>query len=177
MLQEFLDWAYARHTNTLSWYIRPLFVLPLAYFAWRRSWKGIALTIVTLLSSMFWFPPPKQVDPRVRAFLDMEKELILRIGELSPPYVLSVLAVVGSLTALCLAFWRRSLGWGLIIINLMALLKVVWSISEGGDSGWAVLLPAAVGLALCDLAIIWLARRLHLPISLRRPRTTTGSGS
>ncbi|MFI6394932.1 hypothetical protein [Nonomuraea sp. NPDC050540] len=59
----------------------------------------------------------------------------------------------------------------------MALLKVVWSISEGGDSGWAVLLPAAAGLAVCDLAIIWIARRLHLPISLRRPRTTTRPGS
>ncbi|MFI6500639.1 hypothetical protein [Nonomuraea typhae] len=170
MLQEFLDWAYARHTNTLSWYIRPLFVLPLAYFAWRRSWKGITLTIVALFSSMFWFPPPARVDPQVQAFLDMEKELIRSIGDLSAAHVLGVLAVIGSLTALCLAFWHRSLGWGLVIINLMALLKVVWSVNEGGDSGWAVLLPAVLGLALCDAVIVWIARRFRLPIALRQPR-------
>lgn len=39
------DWAYARHTNKASWYIRPLWVLPLGYSAWRRSWPGMSLSL------------------------------------------------------------------------------------------------------------------------------------
>lgn len=33
-LIDFLNWAWARHHNPLSWYIRPLFVLPFCYFAY-----------------------------------------------------------------------------------------------------------------------------------------------
>ena len=41
-LSDFGDWAWARNHNVLSWYIRPLFLLPFVYFAWRRSPPGIA---------------------------------------------------------------------------------------------------------------------------------------
>ena len=34
---EFVAWAWARHHNVLSWYVRPLFLLPFCYFAYRRS--------------------------------------------------------------------------------------------------------------------------------------------
>jgi hypothetical protein len=33
LLEGFLSWAWARHHNVLSWYIRPLFLLPFCYFA------------------------------------------------------------------------------------------------------------------------------------------------
>jgi hypothetical protein len=33
MLTDFLAWAWARHHNVLSWYIRPMFILPFIYFA------------------------------------------------------------------------------------------------------------------------------------------------
>jgi hypothetical protein len=39
---EFAAWAWARHHNELSWYIRVLFVLPFCYFAYKRSLWGIA---------------------------------------------------------------------------------------------------------------------------------------
>lgn len=39
-LDGFLSWE--RHHNVLSWYMRPLFILPLAYFAYRRSLFGFA---------------------------------------------------------------------------------------------------------------------------------------
>ena len=58
-LADFLDWAWARHHNPLSWYIRPLFILPFCYFAYRRSVWGIALTLAAVAStcSGFRFPP------------------------------------------------------------------------------------------------------------------------
>jgi hypothetical protein len=41
---DFLSWAWARHHNILSRYIRSLSVVPLAYFAYERSPSGITLT-------------------------------------------------------------------------------------------------------------------------------------
>lgn len=31
----FFDWAFKRHHNILSWYIRPLFIIPMVIFAFR----------------------------------------------------------------------------------------------------------------------------------------------
>lgn len=59
---DFFDWTFARHQNILSWYIRPLFLIPFCFFAYRHSPSGIALTIFLLLTSMFWFPVPQTVN-------------------------------------------------------------------------------------------------------------------
>jgi hypothetical protein len=75
-LYDFLSWAWARHHNPLSWYIRPLFVLPFCYFAYKRNVAGAALTILAVTSSMFWFPAPSQADPRAAAFLAMERQYL-----------------------------------------------------------------------------------------------------
>lgn len=165
MWSDLLEWAYDRHSNVLSWYIRPLFILPFVYFAWRRSWPGIVITMVALLSSMVWFPAPEEVDPHVREFLAMEERIFRDPTMLD---LVTGLAVPVSLTLLAMAFWRRSLGWGLVMVNMIAILKIAWSVAAGGSSGWAVLIPAVVGLAVCDLAIVLAARRFGLPITLRR---------
>ena len=79
-INDFLAWAWERHHNVLSRYVRPLFVLPLAYFSYRRSLSGIALTLVALATSMFWFPAPGRVDPRVEEFLAFEREWLTGEG-------------------------------------------------------------------------------------------------
>lgn len=43
--QGFFDWAYERHQNQLSWYLRPLFIISFCYFAYKRSWTGIMGTM------------------------------------------------------------------------------------------------------------------------------------
>jgi hypothetical protein len=117
-LDRFLSWAWERHHNVLSWYIRPLFLLPLAYFSYRRSLSGIALTLVALATGMFWFPAPERVDPRVKEFLAFEREWLT--GEWTTEKIVSALAVPLIVGMLCLAFWKRSFTWGLIIINAIA---------------------------------------------------------
>ncbi len=150
-LNDFFAWAWARHHNVLSWYIRPLFILPYVYFAYKRSWKGMLLTVVALLTSMFWFPAPTAADPMVIQFLEAEREYIL--GPLTTQKILLWLAVPLFFILTGATFWTRSWWWGLVVINLAALGKVVWSVFEGGQSGWAVLIPAVIGLFVCDVAI------------------------
>jgi hypothetical protein len=70
-LDEFGAWAWERHHNVLSWYIRPLFFLPFCYFAYKRSLFGMVLTLVALATSMFWFPAPEQPGAGALEYLAM----------------------------------------------------------------------------------------------------------
>lgn len=167
-LDGFLSWAWARHHNVLSWYVRPLFILPLAYFSYKRSLLGIVLTLVALATSMFWFPAPKRVDPKVEEFLAFEKEWIT--GAWTAEKIVSALTVPLILGVLCLAFWKRSLVWGLLVINAIAVTKVVWGIVDGTGTGWAMLAPALVGLLICDAVVLYAARR----ICMRSPSIRLG---
>jgi hypothetical protein len=72
---EFVAWAWERHHNVLSWYIRPLFLLPFCYFAYRRSLWGIVLTLFVLATSMFWFPAPERSSPAVNEMPGLGKRV------------------------------------------------------------------------------------------------------
>ncbi|MDF2840719.1 MAG: hypothetical protein K0Q99_1491, partial [Clostridia bacterium] len=37
----FFNWAFARHHNVLSWYVRPIFIVPIVFFAFKKSLTGI----------------------------------------------------------------------------------------------------------------------------------------
>ena len=148
---DFFLWAFERHQNVLSWYIRPLFLLPFCFFAYKKSLKGILLTLVALLSSMFWFPKPDVIDPDVAEFLKMEKEYLL--GQWSFTKILITLLVPLSLFALGFAFWKRSWKYGIIVLNLIAILKIIWSIYFGSSYGFSVVAPAILGLLICNVII------------------------
>ena len=57
------------------------------------------------------------------------------------------------------AFWRRSWMVGLAVINVGALLKVIWSFYFGGDSAWSIIAPVLIGLVVCNVAIAFVFRR------------------
>jgi hypothetical protein len=173
---EFAAWAWARHHNELSWYIRPLFLLPFCYFAYKRSLWGIVLTVLALATSMFWFPAPERVDPRAAEFLAVEREYLTSGWTLTK--VLLALIVPVSFAALAVAFWKRSLVWGLAVINAMVLVKIVWSFYFGDESGGLTLLPSALaGLAVCDAVILYIVRRMRKGSSPRPPRQASQHGS
>jgi hypothetical protein len=135
----------------LSWYIRPLFILPYIYFAYKQSWKGLVVTVIALSTSMFWFPAPEIVDPMVEQFLQAERDYLLGIWGMGK--VLLTLTVPAFFYFLALAFWKRSWWWGAAVINLAAFGKVAWGVAEGGESGWAILVPAMIGLLICNAAV------------------------
>ncbi len=149
---SFFDWAYARHQNQLSWYIRPLFILPFCFFSYRKSLTGIAGTVFLMLTSMFWFPKPEIVNDSVKQFLDMEKEWLT--GDWNTAKTAMTLIVPASLIILSFAFWKRNLWFGLSVVVFIAVAKMVWSVAFGGDSGKTIFIPAITGLIICCAFIL-----------------------
>jgi hypothetical protein len=145
-LADFLNWAWARHHNPLSWYIRPLFILPFCYFAYNHNVRGMVLTVVAVASSMFWFPAPATPDPTAAAFLAVERDWImgpLTLGQL----VLTALIPVW-FVALAAALRRRRWAAAASVIVAGTTLKVAWSFYVGGSSAWIVMPPVLLGNAV-----------------------------
>ena len=161
LLSDFLSWVWDRHHNELSWYVRPLFLLPFCYFAYRRSVWGIVVTLLVFPTSLFWFPAPENSSSGVEGYLAWERQFLTE-GSIAARVAL-VLLVVGFFVALVAAFWKRSWLWGLAVLNVGTLLKVIWSLAFGGAAGWASLAPSLFTLAVTDVAIVlaarWLKRR------------------
>ncbi|GAA0592638.1 hypothetical protein GCM10010174_04660 [Kutzneria viridogrisea] len=156
-VQDLVSWAWARHHNVLSWYIRPLFLLPYCYFAYRRSAWGILLTLLALVTSMAWFPAPEQSSPGVQEMLDAERDYLL--SDWTPVKVLIGLLVPLIFLGVAVALWRRSVAWALVVINGAVLFKVVWTFWFSGTEGALTHLPAAlIGLALVDAVVLLVAR-------------------
>lgn len=160
MPEDLAAWAWARHHNVLSWYIRPLFLLPFCWFAYRRSPAGIAATLLALATSMAWFPAPATVSPAVAAMLQAERDYLL--GEWNVAKVAVALLVPLSLGTLAAAFWRRSLVWGLVVVNAMVGVKITWTfVFAPAEGALAHLVPALAGLVVCNLVLLAAMRRLR----------------
>jgi len=156
LVNDLLSWIWARHHNELSWYVRPLFLMPFCYFAYRRSLLGILVTLMVFPTSLFWFPAPENPSSRVEGYLAWEHQFLTE-GSVAARVAL-VLLVIGFFVALAAAFWKRSWLWGLAVLNAGALLKVIWSVAFGGAAGWASLAPSLFTLAVTDAAILLAAR-------------------
>ena len=156
MLGDFLNWAWARHLNPLSWYVRPLFILPFCYFAYKKHVWGMALTVVAVISSMFWFPVPDSPDPRAVALLAVERQYV------GGPWTLGriVLTTLVPMWFIALAWTVRRRSW-LGVATVIAsgtLLKVGWLFHEAGSSAWAIVPPVTLGTALCA-GVLMIAHR------------------
>jgi hypothetical protein len=158
VLESLVAWAWERHHNVLSWYIRPLFLVPYWWFAYRRNAVGVAVTLLALVTSMAWFPAPAVPDPAVVQMLAVERDYLL--GAWTPAKVAAALVVPLTFVALAIALWRRSVGWGLVVVNGAIAFKTGWTfVVDGGAGAWAHLPAAVVGLAVVDVALIWWWRR------------------
>src|SRR5690554_276842 len=143
----FFNWAFERHHNVLSWYIRPLFIIPMVIFAFKKSLTGIFASIFALFTSMFWFPVPATVHPQVLEFLAFEMEYLK--GTWTAPKIIMSLSVPLFFIMLIMAAWKRNWKWLLGVIVGAAVLKSIWSIAFSGEAGMSILKPALVGLIIC----------------------------
>ena len=156
--EPFFDWVFERHHNQWSWYLRPLFLLPFCYFAFKKSFSGMMISIFALFTSMFWFPKPEIVSESVIEFLEFEKDYLY--GEWNLGKILLTLTIPISFIALGLAFWKRSPILGIGVVVLMAIGKIIWSIQNAGESGKSILIPAIMGLIICSGLIYYGFKRL-----------------
>lgn len=143
----FFNWAFERHHNILSWYIRPLFIIPMVIFAFKKSLTGIFASIFALFTSMFWFPVPETINPRVLEFLSFEMDYLK--GTWTAPKIIMSLAVPLFFIMLIIAAWKRNWKWLLGVIIGAAVLKSIWSIAFSGEAGMSILKPAIFGLIIC----------------------------
>jgi hypothetical protein len=69
------------------------------------------------------------------------------------------LLVPAGLGALGRAFWKRSMWYGMALINAMVLFKIGWTFVFADAEGALLhLLPAAIGLGIVDATIVLAAR-------------------
>ena len=144
--RSFFDWAFERHQNQWSWYLRPLFLLPYAYFAYQRRFSGMMASVLALFTSMFWFPVPDQVSEQSLEFLAFEQDYLQ--SEWGLGKTLLMLTVPIAFWALGLAFWRRSLLMGGVVMAVVALAKISWSVINAQEAGASIIVPALTGLAI-----------------------------
>lgn len=157
--EGFFSWAWERHHNQLSWYIRPLFLIPFCYAAYKRSWAGIFGTLFLLLTSMFWFPKPEVVSEQVQQFLALEIEYLTGDWNLAKILISSLVPI--SLGALAFAFWKRSLWFGISVLVFIAVAKMIWSVIYGGEAGKSIFIPAIIGLVVCVVLVYRGFRKLE----------------
>ena len=105
------------------------------------------------------FPLPDPVQPKVEEFLTFERAWLMS-GWTPGKVLMGGLSLVG-LAALCLAFWKRSLAYGLVVITTLAVGKMAWGVVEGRGTGWAMLVPALAGLVICNAGVLYAMRRMR----------------
>jgi hypothetical protein len=102
--------------------------------------------------------------------LRTEREYLL--GDWTPWKIAIALLVPLTFAGLALALWRRSIGWRLVVVNGAVVFKIAWTfwfVKLEGATAHA--LPAGLGLAVVDVAVVGAARRLRR----RRGDTATPS--
>jgi hypothetical protein len=160
---DFLDWAWARHANPLSWYVRPLFILPFCYFAYKKSVWGIALTLVAVTTSMFWFPAPVAPDARGAALLAVERDYV------GGPLTFTRMVLTGLIPVwfALLAWAARRVSWLGVAATILGgtLLKVAWLFQVGGSDAWVIVPPVAIGTTVCASVLLFARSRLQRAVS------------
>ncbi len=153
----FFYWAFERHHNILSWYIRPLFIIPMVLFAYKKNLTGIFVSIFALFTSMFWFPVPTTSSPQVLEFLAFEMDYLK--GTWTTPKIVISLAVPLFFYILLMASWKRNWKWLLGVIIGSAILKFIWSIAFSGQAGMSILKPALLGLIVCIVGLSYFLKK------------------
>ena len=104
------------------------------------------MRIQGIFTSMFWFNKPEIVSDEVKTFLEFEKEWLYGTWDIKK--ILLIITVPFSFAFLAVAFWKRNLIFGLLVLILIATGKITWSILNAGKSGETVIIPAIIGLIL-----------------------------
>ena len=109
-----------------------------------------------LSDETFWFTASDQVPESVSAYLEWEKQLFFS-NESSMPLITLKVAVIVFLFGLFYAFWKRNPWYGLLLINVGTLIKIIVSIGFGKEVGMAAIVPSLSSIAFVNFVafLIW----------------------
>ena len=153
----FFTWAFQRHRNILSWYIRPLFIVPIIWSAYKKLFSGISISIFSLFTSMFWFPKPNATNPEIIKFLNFEANY-LKSGWTIDKIAL-FFTVVTFFIFIIISTWTKNWKLLLVILIAAAFFKIFNSYLLTGKSAFSMLMPAVTGLIVCVMAVFFLKKK------------------
>ena len=153
----FFTWVFQRHYNILSWYIRPLFIIPIIWSAYKKLFSGIAISIFCLFTSMFWFSKPNTTNPEVEKFLNFEANY-LKSGWTIDKIAL-FFTVVTFFIFIIISTWTKNWKLLLVILIAAAFFKIFNSYLLTGKSAFSLLMPAVTGLIVCVMAVFFLKKK------------------
>ena len=153
----FFMWAFQRHRNILSWYIRPLFIIPIIWSAYKKRFSGISISIFGLFTSMFWFPKPNITNPEIVKFLNFEANY-LKSGWTMDKIALFFTVIIFFIFII-VSTWTKNWKLLLLILIATAILKIFNSYLLTGNSALSMLKPAVAGLIICMIAVFVLKKK------------------
>lgn len=121
----FFEWVWQRHHNPMSWHIRPWLLVIFAYFSYRQHITGTIVTLISGLTSIYWFPENAAPSSEVLTLLSLEHNFIH--GGWSFLKVASLLGAASFIGLLGYAFWKRFFALGLIATDGIILAKIIWN--------------------------------------------------
>ncbi len=113
-------------------------------------------SIFALATSMMWFPEPSVPSEQAQNFLKMEINYLSANWSWVKILMTAIVPLIFIL--LGVAFWRKKALWGFIVLMVSIVIKMLWSVVEGGDSGY-VLFPAAILGILVSGILIYIGRK------------------
>ena len=163
---ELLDWAWARHHNEWSWYIRPLIIIAFCVAAWCRSSGLVILSAAFFPLSAVVFPAPDTPKEFVVNFLAAERELLESLTSLELFGFTAAVVIFLTLLAVCL--WKRSFWIGVLVANAGGALKLAVSLYLWGETGWTALLPTLATAVVFNCAVLafWYFVLLRKPLKV-----------
>lgn len=158
-LELIADWAWARHHNEWSWYIRPLIIIGFCMAAWFRKPVIIFMLAIFFPISAVIFPAPQNPKSYVVEFLQAERNMLEALSPLEM-VGFGVLVVV-FLFLLATALWQRSFWLGVLIANLGGAIKLIFGYFVWGEVGAIALWPTIVTAIVFNLAmfVFWHSTR------------------
>ena len=153
----FFMWTFQRHRNILSWYIRPLFIIPIIWSAYKKRFSGISISVFGLFTSMFWFPKPNITNPEIAKFLNFEANY-LKSGWTMDKIALFFTVIIFFIFII-VSTWTKNWKLLLLILIATAILKIFNSYLLTGNSALSMLKPAVAGLIVCVIAVFVLKKK------------------
>ena len=135
----------------------------ITYGAILHSWAIILIGVLCLGTSWFWFPKWKQTPAWAEEFINKEFEVLTPDNHWDLKLV--VLPSIGlplGLAALAALLWYLSYPWnwfGILILVVVTLLKIVWSgrleSSVTKPVMWVTLIGFGLGAVIGALIFVW----------------------